>query len=564
MADEEILRQLEESTRDARRVQRQTLAAILARNSGVSYLQPYLLNDADPPMDPESFRRLVPISSYDDYADYIQRLADGDTSSFLSVDPLLCFFSSSGTSTVRPKMIPYFDSKESKSASILVHQASAVILRRLFPPRPAITKILWFIYAGQVTRTKGGLKVMAATAYPMQNNGPNATRIFSLCVSPPQILKSTEVHQQMYCHLLCGLRNYSSIDAIRAPYALGLIRAFSLLESKWEQLCKDIECGSVSPEITDPALRDSMQEFLDGPQYEIALRIQAICEGSNWGGIFSKLWPNLRYVSCVLTGSMQQYYPKLRYYAGDVPLLGGDYFASECAIAINLDRLKPPKTTRFVMIPNSAYFEFLPFDLATQEVGKETADISSVEVGKIYEVVVTTYRGLFRYRLGDVVKVVGFYNAAPEIEFVTRIPKGAHEYATEREVMLAVENLQAKLKDRTGVDIIEFTSCWEIESTTKHLVIFVELNWVCESVVLQGLCASVESFLGDLYKAKRTDGKLGPLKISVVRTGSFDVLEKVALDDGAPASQYKLPKVLRSDKLTSILKDSVILTVSSD
>ncbi|KAG9457491.1 hypothetical protein H6P81_001999 [Aristolochia fimbriata] len=566
MAEEEILGQLQESTRDARRLQRQTLEAILARNGGVRYLQPYaVINDAgDPPLDLESFRRRVPISSYDDYADYIRRMADGDTSSLLSVDPLLCFFNSSGTSTLRPKMIPYFDSKESKDASNLAHQASAVFLRRLFPPRPTISKILWFIYAGNVTRTKGDLKVMAATAYPMQTNGPSASRLFSLCASPPQVLKSAEVHQQMYCHLLCGLRNYSSIDAIRAPYAIGLIRAFDLLESKWKQLCRDIECGTVSLEITEPTLRDAMEEFLDGPNYDTASRIRAICEGGTWGGIFSKLWPNLRYVSCVTTGSMKQYYPKLKYYAGEVPLLGGDYFASECAIAINLDRLQPPETTRYVVMPNSAYFEFLPFDFATLQVGKETVDISSVEIGRTYEVVVTTFRGLYRYRLGDVVRVVGFHNAAPEIEFLTRTPKGVDEYATERELMLAMEDFQT----RTGVEIIEFTSCWKMGSSSttpkQNLVIFVEVNGACERVVLQGMCASIESFLGGVYKGKRRDGELDPLEMCVVKSGSFDLLTRAAMDNGAPGSQYKLPKILRSDELVRILKHSVILTVSSD
>ena len=43
-----------------------------------------------------------------------------------------------------------------------------------------------------------------------------------------------------------------------------------------------------------------------------------------------------------------------------------------------------------------------------------------VEVGGLYELVVTTLSGLYRYRIGDVVKVVRFHNSCPVIEFQYR------------------------------------------------------------------------------------------------------------------------------------------------
>ena len=43
-----------------------------------------------------------------------------------------------------------------------------------------------------------------------------------------------------------------------------------------------------------------------------------------------------------------------------------------------------------------------------------------VEVGGLYELVVTTLSGLYRYRIGDVVRVVRFHNSCPVIEFQYR------------------------------------------------------------------------------------------------------------------------------------------------
>lgn len=176
---------------------------------------------------------------------------------------------------------------------------------------------------------------MAASAYPFHHKGPSPSRLLSLCISPPEVILGSDTQQQLYCHLLCGLRHSASIDGIRAPYAAGLVRAFSLLRSKWEQLCEDIESGSVTSEITDTVMRDVVKSFLGAPRADLAKRIREYCSLENWCGVLGKLWPELRYIACVTTGSMEQYYPILKYYAGDtVPIFCGDYFASECSIGI--------------------------------------------------------------------------------------------------------------------------------------------------------------------------------------------------------------------------------------
>lgn len=575
MADGEILKKLEDSTKDAVAVQLQTLHTILQRNGRSSYLQRYGAS-----LDTGSFREAVPLSCYDDYADYIDRMADGGGGDddgdrpVLSVDPLVCFFNSSGTSSMKPKLIPYFDSPPSKAASHIAHQGSVAILRRLFPPRQSINKVLWFIYAGNVTYTKGGFKAMAASSFPLQSNNKNPSPFLSTSASPREVILGSNVEQQMYCHILCGLRNLDFIDGIRAPYAVGLIRAFALLEFKWEQICEDLKCGFPSMEITDIAMRDSVTEVLAGPQLDLSKRIRTICEGKNWGGIVGKLWPNVRYIKCVCTGSMEQYYQKLKYYAGEIPVLGGDYFASECCVGINLDILQPPQLTRFVLLPTAAYFEFLPFTLDEEEIGddaQETVDFSGVEVGKMYEIVVTTYRGFFRYRLGDVVRVVGFHNTSPEVEFVMRAPKTPAEILTERDLMTAMGNFQLVLRTVKMPDVTEFASFFDLDSIPKQLKIFLEVAGVLQDEKLQELgsvlrrnFSSLEDGLGGVYKLRKGRGEVGPLLVSIVKPGSFNRLLQMATENGAPASQYKPPKIIRNLEIVHFMEGSALLTVSFD
>ena len=52
-----------------------------------------------------------------------------------------------------------------------------------------------------------------------------------------------------------------------------------------------------------------------------------------------------------------------------------------------------------------------------QQSPKNTYLIFQTEADHTYELVITNASGLYRYRFGDVIKVVGFHNTCPVIEF---------------------------------------------------------------------------------------------------------------------------------------------------
>lgn len=418
--------------------------------------------------------------------------------------------------------------------------------------------------------TKGGLQAMSAYAFVLQRS-PTEVDHIRYQSSPLEVITGLDMDQQIYCHILCGLKNSESISGITAPYAVGLIMAFRVLESKWEQMCEDIENGYPCPDITETAMRNSVIEVLGGPQPDLAKRIRSICGENDWSGIVSRLWPNVGFVRSNTTGMMRQYYPKLKKYAGEVPILGGDYFASECCVGINMDIVQPPEKTRFVLLPTAAYFEFLPFDMDKREiVDEETADFSSVEVGKIYEVVVTTYRGLYRYRIGDIVKVVGFYNSAPEVEFLMRAPKSYFEAVTERDLISAMEGFQSVLTKSMAAEIVEFSIFMDLELNPRKLKIFIEFKEGYPSLdeklteSFKRCCWSLEDGLGSIYKVQREKGKVSPLVVSIVKPGSFYKLLQVAIEKGASGGQYKSPKIIRNHEIAAFLDASSQVTVCLD
>uniref|UniRef100_A0A0D9WCN3 Uncharacterized protein n=1 Tax=Leersia perrieri TaxID=77586 RepID=A0A0D9WCN3_9ORYZ len=582
-ADELALQRLDAATRDAKRLQLETLRAILAENAGAAYLRRHI-PDADAahllrsPDLADEFRRLVPISSYSDYADSIRRVADGDANpDELSPLPLLCFFLSSGTSSPRPKLIPYFDSPGAKSASAAVMQANSALVRRMFPPRDPEAKTLWFLYAGEVTTTKGGYEAMAATAWGIRRGGAKSP-VMSACVSPADVILGTDHQQQTYCHLLCGLRRRDAVDCIRAPYAATVARALRLLRSTWRLLADDLESGTVNAgHVTDAAMRRAVQDgVLAGPSPELAAAVRRACDGDDWHGVVRRLWPAARYVSCVTTGSMAQYVPAIEHLAGEaVPVIGGDYLASECPIGINIDRASPPEETTYVVLPTAAYFEFIPLsdDDVTDDAAAAPApavDIAGVEVGKAYEVVATTFRGLYRYRLGDIVKIAGFHHCSPRLQFVARAPPPAEkenpELLTESDVMAAMAAFQLMLKENEVIDFAAFVIDGDGHQRRRQAKIAVEVgegsSMVLDAAFLRRCRAAMEGCLGGAYGRSRDAGDVAPMEIAVVRAGTFDRLAEEAIRGGAPASQYKPPKIVRHRHLVDLLESSVVCSSS--
>jgi auxin responsive GH3 family protein len=144
--------------------------------------------------------------------------------------------------------------------------------------------------------------------------------------------------------------------------------------------------------------------------------IEVECSGKSCEGIIKKLWPRTKYIEVIVTGSMAQYIPTLEFYSGGLPLVSTMYGSSECYLGINFKPLSNPSDVSYTLIPNMAYFEFLPVDKdnkkviqavqcngATDHNGKqeedgkekdvEAVDLEDVKLGHYYELVVTTFTG---------------------------------------------------------------------------------------------------------------------------------------------------------------------------
>ncbi|XP_039685614.1 jasmonoyl--L-amino acid synthetase JAR6 isoform X1 [Medicago truncatula] len=556
---EKVIEEFESLTQDAENVQKETLKRILEGNASAEYLQSLGLNGRT---DPESFKACVPLVTYKDLEPYINRIVDGDFSPILTGKPITDVSLSSGTSQGKQKYIPWND--ELFETTVKIYQTSFVFRNKEFPIQNG--KALSFIYSSKLSQTKGGVTAGTATTNVFRNPGfKHAMNAFkSDSVSPDEVIFSPDFHQSLYCHLLCGLFFREEVSLISSTFAHSLVYAFRTFEQVWEELVFDIREGVLSNRVTHPSIRTAMSKLLK-PNPELANLIHKKCIGlSDWYGLIPELFPNVKYVLGIMTGSMEHYLKKLRHYAGEVPLLTSEYGASEGWIASNVNPKVAPEFATYVVLPQIAYFEFIPLkQLDGTKVELEPVGLTHVKIGEDYEIVLTNPAGLYRYRLGDAVKVIGFHKSAPEIKFLCRsnlmltinIDKN-----TENDLQISVET-SSKMLAEEKMEVIDYTSYIDLSNDPGHYVIFWEISGEASDAVLYECCTCLDkSFVDAGYVSSRKVKGIGALELRLVRKGTFQKILEHYVGLGVAVSQFKTPRCVAptNTKVLQILLENVV------
>lgn len=429
-------------------------------------------------------------------------------------------------------------------------------------------KGLYFIFIKAETKTPGGLVARPVlTSYYKSDHFKNRPYDpFNVLTSPDEAILCPDSFQSMYTQMLCGLLMREEVLRVGAVFASGLLRAIRFLQLNWRQLAHDISTGSLNPKITDPSIQDCMAKILK-QNPKLAEFIARECEGENWERIITRIWPNTKYLDVIVTGAMAQYIPLLDFYSGGLPKACTMYASSECYFGLNLKPMTSPSEVSYTIMPNMGYFEFIPHDDDSADPVDSVprlVDLEDLEIGKGYELVVTTYSGLCRYRVGDILRVVGFHNSAPQFKFVRRknvLLSIDADKTGESELQRAVENASALLRD-FNTNVAEYTSYADTKTIPGHYVVYWELlvkDNAPSDDVLEKCCLVMEESLNSVYRQCRVaDGSLGPLEIRVVKSGTFEELMDYAISRGASINQYKAPRCVSFTPIVELLDARVV------
>ncbi|KAG6480553.1 hypothetical protein ZIOFF_057137 [Zingiber officinale] len=536
--DAEKLAFIEEMTANADQVQERVLAEILTQNSETEYLRRYGLNGA---ADRVTFKSKITMVTYEDLQPEIQRIANGDRTAILSGHPISEFLT---------RYVPGLDKG----------------------------KGLYFLFVKSESRTPGGLpaRPVLTSYYKSDHFRSRPFDPYNVYTSPTAAILCADAFQSMYAQMLCGLIDRLAVLRVGAVFASGLLRAIRFLQLHWRDLAADISSGVLTPRVTDPAIREAVGDLLR-PDATLAELIEAECAGGDWAGIVKRIWPNTKYLDVIVTGAMAQYIPTLEYYGGGMPMACTMYASSECYFGLNLRPMCKPGEVSYTIMPMMGYFEFLPHEEGSSVGGAalpQLVDLVDVEVGKQYELVVTTYAGLCRYRVGDILQVTGFHNAAPEFRFVRRknvLLSIESDKTDEAELQGAVERAAALLRP-WGATVAEYTSQADTKAIPGHYVIYWELlmkegegegegerGRLPPAETLRACCLEMEEAMNTVYRQSRVaDGSIGPLEIRVVRAGTFEELMDYSLSRGASINQYKVARCVTFPPIIELLDSRVV------
>lgn len=563
--DAKALQFIEEMTRNANAVQERVLGEIIGRNAETEYLRRYKLNGAT---DRETFKAKIPMVMYEDLQPEIQRIANGDRSSILSAHPISEFLTSSGTSAGERKLMPTI--REELDRRQLLYSLLMPVMN-LYVPGLDKGKGLYFLFVKSETKTPGGLlaRPVLTSYYKSEHFKTRPYDPYMVYTSPNEAILCADSFQSMYTQMICGLYECKQVLRLGAVFASGLLRAIKFLQLNWQQLANDIRTGTLNSKITDPALKTCMANVMR-PDQELADLIKAECSKENWEGIITRIWPNTKYLDVIVTGAMAQYISTLDYYSGGLPLACTMYASSECYFGLNLNPMCKPSEVSYTIMPNMAYFEFLPVDHSSGGSARDSTprlvDLVDVEVGKEYELVITTYAGLYRYRVGDILRVTGFHNSAPQFHFVRRknvLLSIDSDKTDEAELQRGIENASELLREYK-TRVAEYTSYADTKTIPGHYVIYWELMVEDPTNgpprhVLDKCCHVMEESLNAVYRQGRAEcGSIGPLEIRVVRNGTFEELMDYAISRGASINQYKVPRCVNFTPIMELLDSRVV------
>jgi hypothetical protein len=520
---------MEAASRQTRLAQQTHLLAVLKENADSEFGKKHSFAAIRSIKD---FQSSVAVQTYEALEPFILRQAAGEKNILTTEAPFM-FATTSGTSGAR-KLIPITRAyvKEFRKASVV----SGFHLLRNFP-RLARGVSLTVFSPAEESQTSAGIPCGAISGRLYLEEPPLIKKYISPI--PYEVFVIADYESRYYSLLRCAL-----VLPVTSIYTLNpstIVILAKRLKTYAATLVKDIHDGKLSPPQQLPAhIQKALRPFTR-PNPEIARRLSKLLECDQF--IPPHVWPDLSLISCWTKAAASFYLQDFPQYFDKTPVCDITYGASEGRGTVCLSPLEQMLAIR------SHFFEFIDegeVDKANPTV--RTAD--ELETGRYYYILFTTSAGLYRYNINDIVKVVGWHNNAPLLEFLHKggnISSFTGEKITESQVTEAVKKAAEGLKVR-----IRFFTVLPKFRPEPHYHLFVELDcgkseaWYTQTVapnVEAAIAANVDRCLGILnieYQAKRDSKRLADFEVTLLNAGTYEHVRKSLVAKGTPDAQIKI------------------------
>lgn len=461
----------------------------ITRNSESSYGKQYEFKKFRSYQD---FANAVPIIEYKDLEPWIERIREGGQN-LLTAEPVTHLVPTSG-STAGCKLIPFTCGLQRE-----FNHAIAPWLTDLARQRPGILfgPAYWSISPPLQRNLFPLSKVPIGFADDSEYLGRNKRRIVQASMVLPRTLAPDCDLDTFRFETLRALLLARDLRFISVWHPSFLVLLLDALPNLWVKLLQSIEVQ---------ARRRAKELAKSDPQ------------------IPSTIWSKLLAVSCWGDGFADMPLKELQSRLPRVLIQPKGLLATEACVTIPFQQSHPIAIC-------SHFYEFL-------EDGGEVRQTHELEEGRVYEVIVTTSGGLWRYRLGDRVRVIEFLNRTPCLCFLGRARNVSDRFG---------EKLDASFVDAIVRDLCGDQALFAMLAPSKE-----GESW-CYKLYLEGEVSlgsqgRLEAFLqrNPHYQLCRDLGQLQPAKIVPTGPKAFEryaaclMARGMRLGDIKPASLSQL------------------------
>ena len=492
------------------------------------------------------FQKKVPLTTFEDYAPLIDRMIENGEKNIITSKPIVRYCSSSG-SVGKPKLQPK-TWRDIWSMQCCGFAATPGCADRWFRSKGIMKKL-----PGQVGpmmmslnghRLKNGKMSNGAAQVPFLLLKP----ILKFFITTPKdiLFPADEENTNIpYFQMRFALVN-RNVTFLGSMVITMLSNAFEFLAQNWEMVGNDIEHGTIDPSVKcPPALRAKYGHMKPDPKRAEELR--AIFREGFDGEVpvAKKIWPKLCWGYGMISSTLSVYMDKLRRYIGDLPMHNMGYAASEGYMAMPVEL----NANDYVLLPRSLFYEFLPVDddLETPE-GMTPLTLDKLEVGKKYEIIVTNFSGLYRYRILDIVRCTGTYNQSKKIEFLYRSNMGLN-IANEKTTTDMLDYVAEQVQKKYDIRFEGFSYYPQTDGDPKRYMLFVE----CDSDVVDEkrdeINESIDEFFrkaNEKYDKYRHWGMIGMPEIVRFEPGTYEAYKAKLVSEGRVLNQIKPVTVINT------------------
>jgi GH3 auxin-responsive promoter len=514
---------------DSRTVQREVLHKVVAANKSCEFGRRHAFASIQSVSD---FRRAVPVAEYENFRNDIGRMSSGEAG-VLTSEPVRRFFITSG-STSKPKYVPVTPSFV--RAKSYAFQTFWNLVRESYPGVDRGSVIFNFSDSGREHRTSGGLLCSSESSF--WNACWRVAGGKARCPFPSEIMYVMDSEARYYAITRILLETDITVLMTLNPSTLLLLG--DVIHREGARLIEDIERGGVSKGAGMPReMQDYIAAHFPGNPSR-ARKLENVISRAE-GARASEIWPNLQLVVCWRSPMTRSYLDLLGPFLGSTPQRDYLMMASEGVMAMPFR----DGISGGILPIHTHFYEFIPAEAVDQS-SPPTLLAHEVEAGESYVVVLTTSAGLYRYNIGDVVRVRDFHGSTPVLEFLHRTGHTSSltgEKLTEGQVAAAV----CEMGTRFGLTIKGFTLC-PVTRPFPHYVLLAEVESHLSAGEGRAFVAAVDEELGIRnleYRSKRKSRRLGSPELWLVAPGSYDSLRQQRTTQGANDAQVKVACLTR-------------------